>query len=199
MQTSQTRKLFSCLGYTSNLSIGLRLHYGDKNFCRPRCWNYRRSTHPKFLFQRSCNCFSKFASYWSIRRPRWDSVIGIVTGLWAWRSGVRMMRVKNIVSFPQSIHTGSEAHPASYWMVGNQCCYSGLKRPGSYVDRPLQSSTEFTNVWSYTSVPSIRFHGVGKDKFLFFSPYSEVHNQTTRTIASTQVRRHTSETTCKDS
>ena len=42
-------------------------------------------------------------------------------------------------------------------------------------------------MWSYTSVSSIRFHGVGTDKFLlFYSRYSEVHNQTTRIIVSTQ-------------
>ena len=35
--------------------------------------------------------------------------------------------------------------------------------------------------------------------FFFYSRYSEVHNKTTRIIASTQVRRRTSETTGKDS
>jgi hypothetical protein len=159
VQTSQKRKLFSCLGYTSNLSIGLRLHYGEKNFCRPRCGGHRPSTHQNFFFNVPATVSQKSRL---IRRSRWDSVIGIVTGLWAWRSGVWMMTVKKIVSFMQSIQTGSEAHPASYWMVGSQCCFSRLKRQG-----PLQSSTEVTNVWSYTSVPSIRFHGVGTGKFLF--------------------------------
>ena len=32
-------------------------------------------------------------------------------------------------------------------------------------------------MWSDTSVPSIRFRGVGTDKFIFYSRYSEIHNQ----------------------
>jgi len=59
----------------------------------------RPSTRPKLLFQRTCNFFSKIASYYSIRRPRWDGVIGPVTGLWAGRFGVRMMTVKEIVPY----------------------------------------------------------------------------------------------------
>jgi hypothetical protein len=36
----------------------------------------------------------------------------------------------------------------------------GVKRPGREADNSPQSSAEVKNEWSYTSTPSIRFHGV---------------------------------------
>jgi hypothetical protein len=36
----------------------------------------------------------------------------------------------------------------------------GVKRPGREADHSPQSSAEFKNVWSYTSIPPIRLHGV---------------------------------------
>jgi hypothetical protein len=36
------------------------------------------------------------------------------------------------------------------------------------------SSTEVKNVWSYTSTPPIRFHGVDRDNVTFYSPFLTV-------------------------
>jgi hypothetical protein len=52
------------------------------------------------------------------------SVVGIVIRLWACRSEVRMPVGERALSLLHYIHTGSEAHPASY-SVGTRILYRG--------------------------------------------------------------------------
>jgi hypothetical protein len=48
--------------------------------------------------------------------------------------------------------------PPIQWVPG--ALSLGVKRPGREADHSLPSSAEVKNVWSYTSTPPIRLHGV---------------------------------------
>jgi hypothetical protein len=52
-----------------------------------------------------------------------------------------------------------------------------LPRPGHIVDHPPPSSTIVKNVWSNTSAPPIRLHGVDKGKFAFILPMFKIMNR----------------------
>jgi hypothetical protein len=51
------------------------------------------------------------------------------------------------------------AHPASY-PVGIRGSFPGCKAAGDEADHSPPSSTEVKNAWSYTSIPSVRLHGM---------------------------------------
>jgi hypothetical protein len=54
---------------------------------------------------------------------------------------------------------GSEVHTASYqWLPG--ALIQGVKWPGHEADPSPPFNAEVKNVWSYTSTPPIRLHGV---------------------------------------
>jgi hypothetical protein len=74
---------------------------------------------------------------------------------------VRLTPRVTYFSLFQSCQTGSAAHTASSSMG------DGNTPPGCEADQPHQNSTEVKNVWSYTSTPPIRLHGVGKDIIAF--------------------------------
>jgi hypothetical protein len=59
-------------------------------------------------------------------------------------------------SLRHPVHTGSEAHPASYAMV-NWSFPPGLKHPGREFDYSPQSTAEVNKAWSYTSTPQYVF------------------------------------------
>jgi hypothetical protein len=44
-----------------------------------------------------------------------------------------------------------------------------MQRPGHEINYPSPSGIEVKNEWSYTSISSVRLHGVGGENFTFFS------------------------------
>jgi hypothetical protein len=68
------------------------------------------------------------------------------------------------------MHACSGVLPASYPM-GAGDSFPGVKRPGREPDHSPPSSAEVRNVWSYTSTPQVRIHGVElrhRDSFTFY-------------------------------
>jgi len=62
-------------------------------------------------------------------------------------------------SLRHCFQTGSGAHPASYPMdTANS--FTEIKRPEREADHSPTFRAEGKNVWSYTSNPPIRLHGV---------------------------------------
>jgi hypothetical protein len=51
--------------------------------------------------------------------------------------------------------------------MGNVGSLPGVKPPGREVDNSSLSSVEVMNEWSYTSTPSMRLRGMGRDSFAF--------------------------------
>jgi len=45
----------------------------------------------------------------------------------------------------------------------------GVRPPEHEFDHSLPSSAEVKNEWSYISVSSLRFHGVARENFTFFT------------------------------
>jgi hypothetical protein len=71
-----------------------------------------------------------------------DSTVGIATG---WTAGVRFPARARDISLLHSVHTSSEAHPASY-PVGTGGSFTGVKRPGREADHSPQSSVARSTV-----------------------------------------------------
>jgi hypothetical protein len=65
-------------------------------------------------------------------------------GLQAGRPGFDSRQTQEIFSLLHSLHTGCEAHPASYPM-GTGALSPGEKRPGREVDLSYSSSAEVKN------------------------------------------------------
>ena len=78
------------------------------------------------------------------------------------RSGVSLPAVARNLSFLQNIVTGSGAHPASCSTSTTVLC-QGVKRLEREVAHSPTPSAEVKIEWSYTSVSSIRLHGVDRD------------------------------------
>jgi hypothetical protein len=62
-------------------------------------------------------------------------------------------------SLRHRVRTGSETHSTSYPMSAGGS-YLRVKWPRREADHTPPSNTEVNNVWSYTSAPPIRLHGV---------------------------------------
>jgi hypothetical protein len=77
-------------------------------------------------------------------------------GLRVWWSGVRVPGGAGYYSLHHRVQAGSVTHRASY-LMGIRGSLPGGKAAGAW-SWPLTS--EVTKAWSYTSTPSIRFHGV---------------------------------------
>jgi hypothetical protein len=90
------------------------------------------------------------------------------------RSGVSLPAVARNLSFLQNIEAGSGAHPASCSTSTKVLC-PGVKRLGCEVAHSLTSSAEVKIEWSYTSISSIRLHGVDRDNFTLHCPYEQQH------------------------
>jgi hypothetical protein len=63
-------------------------------------------------------------------------------------------------SLHHCVQTASGTHPTSYPMGTRVSFLGGVKRLRRKADHSLPSSAEVKNVWSYTSTPPIRLHGV---------------------------------------
>jgi len=61
-------------------------------------------------------------------------------------------------SLRHRVQTGSGTHPAFYSMSAGPVTL-GVKRPRREIDHSPPTSVE-VDTWSYTSIPSIRLHGV---------------------------------------
>jgi hypothetical protein len=79
-----------------------------------------------------------------------------VAGLRAGCSGVRVQAGAGNISLNHGVQTGTGTHPASYPMVSGALSL-GVKRPEREADHSHPSSAE---VKSYTSIPTIRLHGM---------------------------------------
>jgi hypothetical protein len=88
-----------------------------------------------------------------------DSSVGIALGYGLDDQGSRVRFPSGAGNFflLHRVQNGSGAHPASY-PVDTRDSFPGVKRPGVKLTHP--SSGEVKNAWSYTSVPSVRLHGV---------------------------------------
>jgi len=49
-------------------------------------------------------------------------------------------------------------HPPIQWVPG--ALFPGVKRPGHEADHSPPPSAKVKNAWSYTSTPTVRFHGI---------------------------------------
>ena len=96
-----------------------------------------------------------------------DSVVFIQTGLHADGSGVRIPVRKREFLLLQNVHTGSGAHPDSYW-TGNGVPFSEKYGGAGTSCWLLTSWAEIKNEWSYTSMSPVSLHGVDTDfNFVF--------------------------------
>jgi hypothetical protein len=57
--------------------------------------------------------------------------------------------------------------PISLLLNRHWCSLPGVTRPVREVDYAPPPNTEVKNEWSYTSTPTVRLHGVGRDNFTF--------------------------------
>jgi hypothetical protein len=77
--------------------------------------------------------------------------------------------------FLQNVQTGSGAHPVHYSIGTGSPPPWGVKWPGGEVNHSSPSSAEVKNEWSYTPVPPMWLHGVGR-KSLPFVPVTCILN-----------------------
>jgi hypothetical protein len=68
----------------------------------------------------------------------------------------------------QNVHTDNETYLPSCSM-GTGILLQGLMRPGRDVNHALPPIADVQNEWSYTSVPPICLHGLGKENVTFLS------------------------------
>jgi hypothetical protein len=94
----------------------------------------------------------------------WHSSVSRITRLWNRQIGVDSRQKKEIF-FSSKAQSGSEVHKSSSYSVGRKAVSSGVKWS---VREPPPPSAELRNECNYTSTPSIRLHGVDKDKLTFF-------------------------------
>jgi hypothetical protein len=89
------------------------------------------------------------------------SAVGIVTGhgLDDRGSELEPRKYKKIlVSVIKSRQALGPTEPPIQWTTRG--CFPGIKRPGGKADRSLSTSDEVKKTRFYTSIPSIRLHGV---------------------------------------
>ena len=68
----------------------------------------------------------------------------------------------------QNVQIDNEAHPPSY-SIGTRFLLRWVKRPGSDTNYALPPTADVKNEWSHTFAAPLRFHGVGKENFTFFT------------------------------
>jgi hypothetical protein len=90
-----------------------------------------------------------------------------VTRLRTGRSGVRIPRGRGISLFSKTVQTAPGAHPTSY-SIGTRVS-PGLKLLERDAGHSTPSSAQVKNEWSCTSTPPICPHGMGRDKFNFYT------------------------------
>ena len=102
--------------------------------------------------------WSKCFSGYHISERR-DSIVSIVSRVWAGRFRVHFPAWTRNASFLQNIQTGCGAHPAS-WVDGVV-----WKWQGHETDHLPPYGAEVKNHWSYTSSPPLSFHGFYRENF----------------------------------
>jgi hypothetical protein len=134
-----------------NMALRRRAHYK------------RRSTRAKLLDVQK--------SFPVTKRSR-RSVVGIVTRLWACRSGVRIPVGERDLSLLQNVHTGSEAHPASN-SVGTRILYRG-RGQGVKLTTPLHLAPRLLmSEGTRISTPHVCFHCMNtRDSAFYLSDQS---------------------------
>jgi hypothetical protein len=96
----------------------------------------------------------------------WDCVVGTATTRWAGWTGLQILiETKDFLFSKMSDWLWG---PPTLLFSGYQRSFLGLELQGYGIDHSPPSGTQVKNEWSYTSTPSIYFHGVGRDKFPFY-------------------------------
>jgi hypothetical protein len=117
---------------------------------RRRVHYKRRSTRAKLL---------DVQKHFTVTKRSRRSVVGIVTRLWACRSGVRIPVGERDLSLLQNVHTGYEDYPASY-SVGTgilyRACGLDMKLTTHLHLTPSLRISETTQI----STPHVHFHGM---------------------------------------
>ena len=95
-----------------------------------------------------------------------ESVVSIMTRLWAGRPGIRIPAWARDRYHPKmSRPTRWPTQPPIQWVSGSFT--PGGKRLGRKADHSSPSYAEVKNEWSYTSTPTICFQDVARDNFTF--------------------------------
>ena len=99
-------------------------------------------------------------------RPTWkyvsslnNSIVGIVTNIWIENSGIRILAGSREFSLPPSLKSTETGILVMEKAVGREADHSHPYR------------LEVKNVWSHTSTPPTRIHGVDRDDFSFFAKF----------------------------
>lgn len=133
---------------TEQIYMALRRHVHYK----------RRSTRAKLL---------DVQKHFPVTKCGRRSAVGIVTRLWACRSGMRIPVGERDHSLLQNVNTGSKAHPASY-SVGNGILYRGCGQEVKLTTHlhlaPRLRMSESTRI----STPHVCFHGMNKGDSAFY-------------------------------
>jgi len=95
-----------------------------------------------------------------------DSILSLVTGLWAGKSGVQFLGGSNNCSLLQNVQTCSGAHTASC-SLGTGVLFIGINQPWHEADLSPQPSSEVKNEWSYTGTCPVWLYGIRRDNFTF--------------------------------
>jgi hypothetical protein len=74
------------------------------------------------------------------------------------KDGKRIILIQDVLFTTASRTALGPTQPPIQWVPGSLSL--GVKRPGREADHSPPSSAEVENVWSYTSAPPIRLHGV---------------------------------------
>jgi len=95
-----------------------------------------------------------------------DSILSIVTGLWAGKSGVQFLGGSNNCSFLYVAQTCSGAHPA-FCSLGTGVLFVGINQPWHEAYHSPPSSSKVKNEWSYTGNSPVCIYGIHRDNFTF--------------------------------
>jgi hypothetical protein len=120
----------------------LKLTSVCEEFCTPLCLRSHLHSYPRCKRSITAQSVEHWAMGWTIRVLGFDSWWGL--GIFLFITISRMAL--------------GPTQPPIQWVSG--ALSLGVKRPGREADHSPPSSAEVKNVWSYTSTPPIRLHGM---------------------------------------
>jgi hypothetical protein len=106
-----------------------------------------------------------FSETFSLITGKQDSVVIIVTRLWAGRSGVRIPAGETIYFSKKRPDYPRPTQLPIQWVPGG--CFPKVKRAGREADHSPPFGAEVNNKWSYTSTLPICLNGMYRDNFTF--------------------------------
>jgi hypothetical protein len=95
-----------------------------------------------------------------------NSILSLVTGLWAGKCGAQLLGGSKNCSLLQVVQTCSGAHPASC-SLGTGVLFIGINQSWHEADHSPPSSSEVKNEWSYTGTSPLCIYGIHRENFTF--------------------------------